>query len=395
MASLVDTSVKFAHSEMSGAPLLTGVTGSLIPLLDAFLVHGFGVKSVDSGVVAGGVCRLNFTGVSCADRNAVILVSGAVPAQLNGEQKVTAFSSSWVEFATDAPDGVLSGSMTFKLAPLGWEKVFSGTNKAVYRPVDPASSRCYLQVVDGQAIANVRLYEDMTDVDTGVGEAPPAATASAGYLLRKRDTNGKATGGRWLLVGDSRGVYLCLMPFQTIGSSGSMPYISTYIGDLISYRNGDSFAAAITGAASETTTVNAMGDVFRAGAANTYSIMRRASGLGTSVTAARTAYGATNSGVDGAFGPGPMAANNGLVFTPIVLSDGGGFAANGARGEFPGALCCLNTGLESSYSAEKGQIDGDGQYLGRALLHLRGGAAAGSGSNIGVGFFDITGPWRG
>ena len=62
----VSTSVKWAVSSMMGAPTLNGTAGSMIALLDAFLINGFGMKAVDSAQVTGGVCRLNFTGASAA-----------------------------------------------------------------------------------------------------------------------------------------------------------------------------------------------------------------------------------------------------------------------------------------------------------------------------------------
>jgi len=190
---------------MTGAPAIGGTVGSLIGALDAFLVNGWGAKAVDSAVISNGICRLNFaSGVSAARQEVVILVSGASPASLNGEQKVTAVANGWVEFKTALPDGVATGSISFRLAPLGWEKVFSKTNVAVYRPTDPASTRPYIRVDDtGATFARVQMYESMTDVDTGTGVTPSAA---GGWYWHKWNT-AAATATYWLLIGDSRGFY--------------------------------------------------------------------------------------------------------------------------------------------------------------------------------------------
>ena len=187
MASIVDTSVKHAYSSMTGAPVISGTAGTLIAALDAFLVTGWGAKTVDSATISGGVCRLNFaSGKSSAEAEAVIVVSGATPAGLNGEQKVTAVSNTWVEFKTNLPDGAVTGSLSLKMAPLGWEKVFTGTNKAVYRPTDPASTRTYYRVDDTNAIfARLQMYESMTDVDNGIAAAP--LTVAGGYYWYKRN----------------------------------------------------------------------------------------------------------------------------------------------------------------------------------------------------------------
>lgn len=55
----------------------------------------------------------------------------------------------------------------------GWEKVYTGTNKAVYR--SRYGNRHYLRVDDtSTTAATVRGYESMTDVDTGVDPFPTA-----------------------------------------------------------------------------------------------------------------------------------------------------------------------------------------------------------------------------
>lgn len=395
MASVVDTSVKFAHSEMVGAPVVNGVAGSLLTALDALLVNGFGSKGVDSAVITDGVCRLNFsTGASCVDDGSVILVEGATNAALNGQQKVTAFSTSWVEFATDQAAGAVSGSISFKAAPLGWEKVFSKTNVTVYRPVDPASSRFYLRVDDTQATyASVNIYEAMTDVDTGVGVAPLATTVAGGYKWYKRSAAG-ATATTWALVGDTRGFYFAPNPLLQAGVAGLNGYITTYVGDLNSYRSGDAYAAVVSGGTSVNQNTTTNGDVFRATPGAGFSIARRASGLGAAQTCDRTAYGNVASGFNGPFGPAPNTTDNGLYLTSVVLSDGGTLTVNGARGELPGVFSAAHSGTPTMLGYGKGQIPGSGPLLGKRLFYLSTTAAPNGTADPGTGFFDITGPWR-
>ena len=62
MVSPVDTSVKWARSTMPGAPVLTRAAGSLIGLLDALLVNGWGQQTATSVVVAGGVATATGSG---------------------------------------------------------------------------------------------------------------------------------------------------------------------------------------------------------------------------------------------------------------------------------------------------------------------------------------------
>lgn len=399
MASPVDTSVKFMYADMAGAPVLGGVAGSLIAVLDAFLISGFGAKAADSGTISGGVCRLNFSsGVSPVDKNAVIVVSGATPTDLNGEQKVTNFSTSWVEFATALPDGAVTGTVSFKMAPLGWEKVFSKTNVAVYRPTDPAGTRPYIRVDDtSTTIARVTMYESMTDVDTGFNMAPAAATVSGGYYWWKRLSAG-ATGAQYALVGDGRGAFVGLMPNQNVGAMGSGAFTVCYAGDLTSYRSGDAYCALLTGGNSTANVSgnnSVYGSVFVSEPASTRTVMRRANGIGSAQTCDRTAYGATISGNNGAFGPAPATVNAALYMTPVVVSDGGTLATNGPRGELPGALCSIQTGVPGALGVGVGQIPGTGIYAGKTLLRMHIDIRIdGTAGQPGTGFIDITGPWR-
>lgn len=400
MASPVDTSVKFAHADMPGAPVLSGTAGAMISVLDAFLVTGFGLKAADSGgTIAGGVCRIPFSsGASAVDKNAVILVAGAAPAGLNGEQKVTNFSSSWVEFKTSLPDGPVTGSVTFKIAPLGWEKVYSKTNVAVYRPTDPSSTRPYLRVDDADTmLSRVTVYEAMTDVDTGFNRMPATTNVANGYHWWKRTTAG-AQAMQYALVGDSCGVYVAPMPSQNAGTMGNKGFTACYAGDLKSYRSGDAYCGLLTGgntSGADAGNSAVYGNVFVNEAATMRTIMRRANGIGSAQTCERTAYGSTTSGFDGTLGVAPAPANNGLYMTPILVSDGGTLAINGVRGELPGALCSIQTGLPAAVGQGIGQLAGTGEYAGKTLLRLQiANRVDGGASQLGTGFFDITGPWR-
>lgn len=400
MASPVDTSVKFAFSDMAGAPRLTGEAGSGISLLDAFLVTGFGIKTVQGATVANGICRLPFSGgASAAVRNCVILVAGASPDALNGEQRVTAVDGGWVEFATALPDGAVTGSVTFKIAPLGWEKVFTGTNKAVYRPKDPASTRFYLRVEDPTARGmRVSMYESMVDVDSGVGLSPRPTDRPAGHYWWKRDSGSPVDAALWLLVGDSRALYWCTCPRQEAGSASPYAYNTSFVGDINSYRSGDAYSACIigNGGVDSNVALGGDGDIFSAGGAPVgRALMRRASGLGSSVQSDRYMGGTATSGLGGPLGPGPARSNNGLFMSPILLADGPAMATDGPRGELPGALACLNGGITQVLDNGPQQTAGTQAFSGRTLLSVwcMGGAAVWSGS-LGVGFFDITGPWR-
>ena len=393
MASPVDTSVKHAYSSMAGAPGIGGTVGSLIGALDAFLVNGWGAKAVDSAVISNGVCRLSFaSGKSAAEAHAVIVVAGATPSALNGEQKVTAVANGWVEFKTDLPDGAVTGSISFKMAPLGWEKVFTGTSKAVYRQTDPASTRTYYRVDDTNAqYARVQMYESMTDVDNGVGLAP--LTVPGGYYWHKRVTG--AMSSYWVLAGDARGFYLLISPdlASSQAASGNVALLSQYMGDLNSYRSGDAWAGVLTGAASSAYT-NLSGCVFCTGGSSGLSLKRMAYGIGGAVQCFRKVFGTVTSasGTDGFLGTFPSAVDNGLYLSNILLLDGPGAAA-GPRGRMPGAYHCPQSGVLAVYGSDVAIIKGQGVFAGKQLLTVQIGTPN-TGSQ-GVAFVDVTGPWRG
>lgn len=390
MATPVDTSVKWAHSSHAGAPVVNGTAGSRITALRAFLVSGFGTKAVDSAVVSGGKCRLNFaSGASAADLGSVIQVTGATPTALNGEQKVTLFSSSWVEFATALPDGAVTGSVSFKIAPLGWDEIFSKTNVSVFRPTDPASTRPYLRVDDTNALyAAVTMYETMTDVDTGFN------ATTVGYWAGRSAAS--ATAVTWALLGDSRGFYVGFSPYAASANDATRPLHMRYFGDIKSDRSGDSYCGLLT--RSETNTpANTTGNIFFPSPVG-HSIMRVASGTGgaseTSIDAASGTL-AGLSGTPGTWGVYPSRAANALLLTEVIVADGGTTSATGRRGVLPGLLYCPQSGAVGVLPTGTaiGQIAGTGSFLGKRILAVPLNTSPSSLPN-GVGFFDTTGPWR-
>jgi hypothetical protein len=377
---------------MTGAPAISGTAGSLIAALDAFLVTGWGSKVVDSAVISNGVCRLTFaSGKSAAEALTVILVSGATPAALNGEQKVTAVANGWVEFKTALPDGPVSGSISFKMAPLGWEKVFSGTNKAVYRQIDPASTRTYYRIDDANALyARVQMYESMTDVDTGVAVAP--LSVAGGYYWHRRASAG-AAGCYWVLVGDSRGFYAVFHPATQALAASNNNYagVSQYMGDIISYRSGDAWCAALTGA-DTTSYTNQNGCAFCVAASTGFSLKRMAHGLGAGVQTYRRVFGtnASASGADAYLGSFPSVVDNGLHLSPILLADG--ISSGAPRGILPGAFHIPQSGVLAGFGSDVAYTKGQGAFAGKQLLSVQIGTP--SGGNAGIAMFDVSTPWR-
>ena len=80
----------------------------------------------------------------------------------------------------------------------GWEKVYTGSNLAVYRP--RVGLRMYFRVDDTQSqFARVRCYESMSDVSTGINPFPTFGQVPATDYVWVKNRGG-ATDGQWAAV---------------------------------------------------------------------------------------------------------------------------------------------------------------------------------------------------
>ncbi len=405
MASPVDTSVKHFHSAMAGAPVLTGTAGSLIALLDACLVDGFGLKSVTSLVVAGGIATMTFAGgASAAAVNAVILVAGATPANLNGEQKVLSATATSVTFATAEANITATGTITFKMAPLGWVKVFTGTNLAVYKSTDPASNGMHLRVSDtGTTTARVIAYESMSDVDTGSGPFPTNAQMSGGGYWHKSNAANSTPAG-WTVFGDPRSFFYHCSPFMASGTPTYDNYTGGGLrgfGDMIPLRpSGDAYACVLSyGSSSDPVSYPEQGSFDYWSSSYHFAMPRAYTGLGTALlTASRGYIGTENyvSGLDLTLGAFPSVVDGSLrlsrCFLPAL-----GITNPTPRCEVPGVYRSPQAAVFGSFG-HRSTVPGTGALIGRTLMGVTTmSTSAGNAptlTNMGVAFVDITGPWR-
>ena len=382
----------FLHNLQSGAPQLDGLAGSLIGILDACLVSGFGLQAATI-TVASGVATLTTPLAHGFGLHQVVEVAGATPSGLNGRQRVLSRTTTAITFdATGIADGAATGSITVKLAPAGWSKVYSGTNKAAYRSNNVSGSQTFLRV-DDTAGRNARVvgYETMSDVDTGEGPFPTAAQLSGGGWWPKSNTASSAARA-WTVVANDRTVYLHTGCGDSAGSSGSV----WGFGDFASYKVGDGFAAMLVAADSD---VSASGGRHENSVENSQQsinvlnvrIARSFSGLSGAVAAHQIAESYTQGDNNSGAGFGwqtkfPNAADNGLVLSRKVLFELGLCV----RGVMPGAYLTPQN-CHTFYSRNTLQ-DGSGDLAGRKLLAVKCGGPAGTLSQ-GVMFFDVTGPW--
>lgn len=193
---------KWFQNSMAGAPVLTGQAGALIAVLNACLVDGFNLLTLDSLVVAGNVA----TGTKTSHGyllHQIIEIAGASPAGLNGQWRVTSVSSTTFTFTTTGiSDQTATGTITAKTPGCGWEKAFTGTNVVVYRSTSAqASGNHAVRVTDtGTTTATCLAAEDWTDVNT------PVNSIRTFYLPKSASAD--ATARSWNIIADDRTVYV-------------------------------------------------------------------------------------------------------------------------------------------------------------------------------------------
>lgn len=397
-----NTTVKFFHSGMAGAPSLTGTAGPFIAMLDACLKDGFGQQTATSLTVSGGIATLTVPSTHPFDVHTVVLVAGATPSGLNGEKRVLSSAANTITFdATGIADGTATGTITVKLAPAGWTKPFSGTNLAAYQSSNVASTKAYLRVDDTAAQnATVRAYETMSDVSTGTGPCPTLGQAANVYWCKANASGGAAR--PWIIVADDKTMWIkvCTVP------SGSQNCGIIYgAGDFVSRKSGDAYSFVLFGSTADNSTVSS------SPAANQYYglahidylgqssgwIMRSYTGVGGAALAFKQneeycvpsatglTTGAYESGAAGLVAyPNPV--DNALLLTRYLCNESGVI-----RGSLRGPLYCPHT-LPPSFTALT-PIDGVGPLAGRKIAPVNGNTPNTSTFDNRTVFFDLTGPW--
>lgn len=390
-----DTTVKYFHNLLPGAPVLSGTAGSLINVLDACLVNGFGVSAVASLVVVGEVATATISGGHSGEVGSVMTVSGATPSGLNGEQKVLSVgggNTTLTFAATGIADQTATGAIAIKLAGAGWLKSFTGTNLAAYKSANIAASGCYLRVDDtvGKTARCVG-YETMSAISSGVAPFPTLSQRSGGTWWTKSAVADSSARG-WLVVADDRFFHLLTFYHLTYGGPGGAMMA---FGDLVPAKSGDAWACVLSGYASDKSG-SSPGDN------NDFGMMALITGelyLARSYTAvggSAQAYKAfpllvPSASTALASGNGPMQYPNGpdlgLYLTPLNIFE---LFYNCLRGVAPGLYCCPQN-LPIGLFAPNGRIASVDNLLGREIRAMPFGSSL---TTAAIAFFDGTGPWR-
>lgn len=378
--------VKHFLSSMAGAPVLNGTFGALVAVLDACLVNGFNLLTLDSLSVENGVLTGTKAGHGfIADQ--VILIAGATQSALNGEWTIeTTSANTFSARATGIADVAGTGQITVKAAAAGWVKTFSGDGKAVYRSIDPESTGFSVRVDDTYTTyARVVGYEEMTDIDTGVGKFPTDLQVAGGAYWRKSPAASNDARS-WLLVADS-------MAFYIVPNSGSAGTFDGF-GDFPSYKAGDGYRCFITGLVTPSSTPQSglgMTNGTTPFDAKIW-ISRSYSQLGSSVPGATISMAgwdtknlATGASTMTMLYPSPV--DNGLLIFDTFFTEGSTTETDVFRGVVPG----FYSTPQRTPLSDRDKVVGVSGITDRTIMMVSYYAHTAAESRCGI---DITGPWR-
>jgi len=366
----MSTAVKYFDSTMSGAPTLSNVAGSLIDVLDACLVNGFGSVTLDSLVIADNVATGTIsTGHNLAmigNTGPVIRIEGATPGGLNADWRIASVPSStqFTAATTGIGNQTATGTITAKRAPAGFSKAFTGTNKAVYQSDDIQGCRLFCRIDDSiGGNARIRGYETMSDVDTGTGLFPTDAQMSGGGYVYKAN----AASRTWMLFSDGQMVYFFCDATGTNWVGGFT------FGDIVSGLSPDAYAVAMI--ASITSTGNHNLALINSTTGSW--LARRYTQSGTSYAAARYSHlKNTSLGIGGESYPGVV--NNALRLWPVESWE----STTNFRGMIPG----LYNPVHNNTIPQATIINNIPALPGRTLIIQNTASAQAA--------MDLTGPWR-
>ena len=126
------TPIKVIHSNQTSVSPIAGTAGYLTTLLYAALETGFNTKTVSSITVAANVATVTTSTAHGYLVNDVVRISGANESVFNDDVLIaTVPSTTTFTFALTTATASATGTISCCIAPLGFTRVYLGTNKAV------------------------------------------------------------------------------------------------------------------------------------------------------------------------------------------------------------------------------------------------------------------------
>lgn len=398
--------VRIMNETMRGAPGLWGKAGRGIAVLDAFLVDGWGsVNSLSASVDASGIATIDFASGDSFVLDAAVEISGAPVAEMDGVFKVIAQTSTSIQIQTATTAANYPGAvMTVKYASCGWEKVYTGTKLAAYRSKDSDLNRRYLRVADTSA-ATMRwiAYSAMTGVSSGTGQFPTSGQVSGGGYVNKStaDTTVLSTydlfgdGAMFYFGSQSHEATQAVPPGANDLGVGSMipfgdPIYLSSLGDVYGtivggspYAAQDHYGCAFNGTVSVGMYLFHE-RVFAGTGSSAPTAVARASGI-----LGPTGYDTSPQNA----GPFLGGIQEKLALARIYTNNNPNSADYQRRTQLPGIYACSNNNLCGPYYPNPFKHRDTFDLDGRRLMAINF-TSFGGGMSSGLGFADVTGPWR-
>ena len=378
--AVANAEVRHFRWNHSDAPNNGNSAGSVYTILKECLVDGYGSVTLTSLVVASGTATATVSGghgfVATGSTKPVIRIAGATPSELNADWRIgTITSSTEFTFVTDTADATATGTITAKIAPLGWEEQYSGTNRGMFRSTAVGATGGVLYITDqGAGAATVECYETASGIDAGANKWAPV---SGTFYAQK----GAATGSYWILAGDA---YSFILITTTAASLTSGYEHLLVFGDYITdpFTATHSFPCVFRScdeSGNTNTDSTILGSIAFSALARSYTgdIGGISPSLWYGHAFLNTAFGAAST-------PYPPLTTNSLLYSPIELWQS---LATGPVGVVPGLFTALHNNLNPTYTNTT--FSGDGAETGHDLFVSRLGGTA-----TRTCLIDITGPWR-
>lgn len=381
--------VQVFSSTQGGAPAKSGTRGNLIAILDACLINGFGLVTLDSLSQTGGIATGSRSAGISFGYGDTILIAGAADPLWNGQFRVIAATGTTVTFMVNAAaSATATGTITAKVAPLGWTSPFRDTHKAIYQRSDPEATATLLYVDEASGpdgrMAWVRMFDAALSIHHLSGPCPNYDLKAASGFVWWNSDQANATARPWRLIGDDRAFWFI--------SSHNLSYPSSaqwyFFGDMVSLKTPDPYCAMLWAgngiSADYADGMNSPAELNSSWFNNRY-VRGRANNESQDVLVYSLGHFLNNYTNMGA-NPNPISfpnpANNGLVLTPVKLVEQG----FGIRGYLPGIYQSYHTGALAHLDRVVSTLNGTP----REILALYANSVL---SNYVVPI-DVTGPWR-
>ena len=335
--------VRVYRSTDYGHPVLTGTAGTLLALLKACLVDGYGANSISVLTQSGGVATATCTNAHGMPLGTSVkrTISGANEAGYNVEATVTSTGTSTFTYAVvGGTPAAATGTISVKCAGSGWTKPIADSgNIGMFK--QPAGSNGFCLRVDDVASANTARvvgYESMASLASGANAFPTDIQVPSGLYISKSSTSDSVERA-WILYCNGPLFYLVINQSGVADWSASS---AMCFGDFSSYRSGDSFNTILTSATTASAAASNLQSLvatITTGLTGHY-VARTHAQSGTSVPCNKGAdsfkgAGQTSMGTAGQAYPAP--ADGGLYVSPVWISEN-----STVRGVLPGIYSPLH-----------------------------------------------------